>query len=95
MRGQENISYSNHAAGTIGPFTVYGGYYQFSAKATWGGGNVQLNQLGADGTTYVANGAAITADGVQYVYLPPGSVQFVITTATASYGKLVRIPISE
>jgi len=92
MRGTEAFNKSNVAAGTYSPFVVSGGYYQFFAKATWGGGNMQLNQLAPDGVTWVANGAAITADGFQYVYLPPGQVQVVVTTSTANYFSLCRIP---
>jgi hypothetical protein len=99
MRAVDGFSWSNVAAGTYpagaasNPGFLQGGYYQTAAIATWSTGNLQLQQLAADGSTWINVGAPITANGVQYNYLPPGRYQVVITTATASYGSLTRVPL--
>jgi hypothetical protein len=43
---------------------VKGGAYGLSVVATFGGGNVQLQLLGPDGSTWLNVGSAITANGV-------------------------------
>lgn len=105
MRSGEAYQQKNVAAGTYGPILIEGGTYQLAAKATWGGGNLALQQLLPDGTTYLALFgqpssatpntwvASLTADGVlTFSNLPPGTYQIVITTATASYVSLTRVP---
>lgn len=81
----------NQAAGTY-PFHLIGGLYALTATASWGGGNLALNILGPDGTTYVAVLPAITSNGFATLSLPKGAYQFVGTTATAIYAKIVSIP---
>ena len=92
MRAPEGFLFSNQAAGTLATMQVTGGYYQRSAHATWGGGNVALQQLLPDGATWLALGSALSADGVDYFYLPPGQYRFVITTSSAVYVALARVP---
>lgn len=96
MRATESKSYSNITADTS-PFWIYGGRYMLTAVATWGGGNVVLETIGPDGSTYlaVANLAddAVEANGSFYYDLPPGQYRFNLTTATGVYLKLTRVPL--
>lgn len=72
-----------------------GGYYMVKALATWGGGNLHLQTLLDDGATYidVGSGTDFTANGVAFVYLAPGIYQWTVTTATAVYCSVTRIPL--
>lgn len=69
-----------------------GGRGWFSAKATWGGGNVVLKYLLPDGATYAPAHTALTADGGVAFELPPCRVFVDVTTATAVYAQAARIP---
>lgn len=71
---------------------LLGGRYAFGVAATWGGGNVQLQVLMPDNSTYIAAGVALTANGTAVYDLPPGTYQVAITTATAVQFFLVRVP---
>ena len=106
MRSQESYRQSNVAAATFGPIILEGGCYQLSAKATWGGGNVILQQLMPDSATYVTLFgqpssatpntwvALLAADGVlTFPFLPPGTYQIVYATGTAGYFALTRVPL--
>ncbi len=81
---------------TSAAFYLLGGRYAFCVTATFGGGNIQLQILMPDGTTYIGASAAITtsagAAGTQIVDLPPGTYQIAITTATSVQYSLVRVP---
>ncbi len=105
MRSGDGFQVSNQAAATFGPFRLLGGRYQLSAKATWGGGNVILQQIMPDGTTAVTlfgqpSSATpntwvglLSADGVlTFLDLPPGSYQLVYATGTAGYFNLTMVP---
>lgn len=74
-------------------FRLLGGLYGIMVTATWGGGNLTLKGLCADGTTYVAVATAITADGYATAYLPAGTYKADITTATAMYLTIAPIPV--
>lgn len=93
--GTEGFSLTNVAAGTYTFTLQIGGLYQVSAHATWGGGNADLQIALPNGTTYLSMGSAtkFTADGFATIYLPQGSYQVVITTATASYWAIARIQL--
>lgn len=78
---------------TTATFQLLGGYYCLDAHGTWGGGSIQLNRLAADGSTWIAAGNPITADGAINYLLPPGRYQIAVTTATALYIQLGRIPV--
>lgn len=105
MRAPESFKVTNSGAGTYGPYPLDGGQYQLAAHATWGGGNLALQQLLPDGVTFLPlfgqpNSAApntwvasITADGILTFNLPPGTYQLVVTTATALYAALTRVPL--
>lgn len=80
-------------AATTAAFTLYGGVYVMDANATWGGGSVTLERLGADDTTYIAVATALSADGTSgAIALPPGTYKFVVVSATALYVSVTRIP---
>ena len=64
-----------------------GGRGVFTAVATWGGGNIALQYLGPDGSTWLAVGSALTANGLATFELPPGQIRAAVTTATASYAQ--------
>lgn len=81
---------SNAGAGTTS-FPLLGGHYGIVAMATWGGGNVQLNVLGGDGSTAIPVLPSFTANGYAYLELPPGQYTLVVTTATAAYVSVSRI----
>lgn len=69
-----------------------GGVYNFAAKATWGGGNVKLQQLMPDGSTYAdVASSTISADGSLNLTLAPGLYRQVVTTATAIYSRITRV----
>jgi hypothetical protein len=91
----------------IGQFNLpYGGQYAVGVSATFGGGNVELQILGPDGSTFISiyqffNNAGAEADliigkflanGMKVFYLPAGQYKFVVTTATAVYANVIRVP---
>lgn len=74
-----------------------GGRYVLSVHATFGGGNVQVQMLALDGTTWVTPmniaGSAnnLTGDGSQTMDLSPGTYRIHIVTATAVYAAVARV----
>lgn len=82
--------FTNSAAGTSSSFVLTGGLYQLSVTATFG--SLIMNQLGADGTTWVSVSLAQTSNGGQTLFLPPGTYQLVSTGGSAYYAKVTRIP---
>lgn len=88
--GGDGKFFSNLSA-TPTQFALLGGTYGVTATATWGGGNVVLNILSADGSTWVPAIIAIAANGFAVVNLPAGQYQLAITTATAVYMTISRI----
>lgn len=93
MSQTESFQISNQGAGTYGPYFLIGGRYQFDAVGTWGGGNIVLNQLGPDGSTYLSVSLPQTANGGQTIDIPGGTYQMVVTTATGVSAALTRIPL--
>jgi hypothetical protein len=91
MRATDSHSISN-ASASSDPFYVYGGHYQFTAVATWGGGTVKLQQLGPDGSTYLDTGLSLTANGIDQDILAPGTYKINVATATGVYANLTRVP---
>jgi hypothetical protein len=67
-----------------------------AAVATFGGGNVELQGLGPDGSTYLSLPTALklTANGMIASYLPPGQFRFTIATATAVYCSAAAVPLN-
>ena len=87
--------FSNISA-TTAPFTLDGGLYMVAVVATFGGGNVELQGLGPDGSTYLSLPTALklSANGMISGYCPPGQYKFVVTTATAVYASVAGIQLS-
>lgn len=83
-------SFSNISANTAA-FTLHGGQYGVTVTATFGGGNVTLQRLAADGATYVTCLTAFTAAGYATVNLPPGTYRFAVTTAAAVYVDITSV----
>lgn len=91
MRAPEAKRFSNISADTA-PFNLYGGTYRVTVVATFGGGNVGLQQLGPDGSTYLTNHTALTVNGASTVNVPPGMYKIVVVTATGVYVDIARCP---
>lgn len=84
---------ANAGAGNGTAYEWPGGKGMFMAEATWGGGNVKLQQQSANATWIdVAPSSTLSANGMVVLDLPPGQVRVVITTSTAVYSYLVGIP---
>jgi hypothetical protein len=71
---------------------LLGGEYSISVTATFGGGSVTLQMLSLDGSSLITVLPAITISGFGSIDLPPGQYQLTVTTATAVYAALSRIP---
>lgn len=84
----ETFSFNNISASTAA-FVLRGGNYGLTCHATWGGGNVALQRLSPDGSSYVTVITALTADGYGNANLPSGSYRLQVTTATAVYCDVV------
>jgi hypothetical protein len=63
-----------------------------TVSATFGVGNVQLQTLALDGSTWVSVGSSITAAGLTNYDLAPGQHRLGITTATAVYAAIAGVP---
>ena len=90
----ESVQFSNISA-TTAAFTLRGGAaYALTVHATFGGGNLQLQILAIDNTTWLNVGSTVTADGITtYSNLPPDQYRIVVTTATGVFAALTRIPV--
>jgi len=88
---QDSKQFLNIAA-TTAAFFLGGGKYGIDVSATFGGGSVKLQKLLADGVTYISCGADFTANGYATTDLSSGGYRFAVTTATAVYANLQRIP---
>lgn len=88
----ETHTYSDISASTAA-FTLRGGAYGVTVKATWGGGSVKLQRLAADGSTYVSvsSDTDFSADGFAVVNLPWGTYRLTVATATAIYADVTAI----
>jgi hypothetical protein len=86
----ENNVFSNISA-TTASFILRGGNYGMTVTATFGGGNVALQRLAPDGSTYVTVITAFTAAGYASANLPNGTYRVAVTTATAVYADVVSI----
>lgn len=116
MRAGESYLLSNAAAGTysISPNAnqagvLQGGLYEINWVCTIGGGNLAVQKLGPDGSTWIVvplaldTNAATVAPVVSLTasastakfWAEPGQYRIVITTSTANYVSVTRIPTSE
>lgn len=91
MWNKPEISTFSNISATPASFTLRGGNYGVTAKATWGGGSVTLQRLSPDGSTYVTVVTAFTADGYASANLPGGTYRLLVATATAIYVDVVSI----
>lgn len=94
MRAKLDSQFFSNISATTALFTLTGGKYAVDVHASFGGGNIHLQKLLPDGSTLLDVGSStnFTGDGTVAVDLGPGQYKFVITTATAVYAQIVRIP---
>lgn len=83
--GLNEIRRFSNISATPTAFTLRGGFYAVTVRATWGGGSVTLQRLAADATTYVTVVAAFTANSFVTVSLPRGTYRLLVATSTAIY----------
>jgi hypothetical protein len=77
-------------------FALRGGNYGVAVHAgAYGGGNIALQRLGDDGSTWLNVLAAFTADGIGNVSLPAGTYRFGVTTATGVYASVTGITTTQ
>lgn len=76
-----------------------GGIGKLLVSATFGGGKVDLQTLGPDGTTWIpvdayaqVSAVSLTANGTATFIAPRGKLRIAITTATAVYARIVACP---
>ncbi len=86
----DEIIWSNISA-TPTAFNLQGGQYAFTVMATWSAGSATLQRLAADGSTYITCMTAFTANGYNTAYLPKGTYQLTIATASAIYADITAI----
>lgn len=91
MRSADGIGFTNINA-TPDDFELAGGKYGIAVVATWGGGSVQLQKVGPDGSTLLPVMTAFTDDGYVTADIPRGTYQLTIATATGIYASVERIP---
>jgi hypothetical protein len=92
MSSVEAKKFSNINA-TTAAFTLQGGTYQIAVgPATFGGGNVVLQQLLLDGVTWVPVHTPLTAVGAVTADLPPGQFRVAISLATAVFATVASVP---
>jgi hypothetical protein len=89
------VAFSNISASTPA-FGLKGGYYFCACVATFGGGNVELQVLGPDQSTWLSAPTALkfTTAGTIAGYLPPGEYRFAIASATAVYCSVAGVPLN-
>lgn len=91
MTASEAVQFSNISA-TTALFQLRGGRYVISAAAT-GAGSMGLQVLLPDGSSLLAVHTAFAATtGLVVVDLAPGQYKFVISTFTAVFANICRIP---
>lgn len=80
-------------AATPANFALKGGTYMLLAHATWGGGNIEVQALGPDGSTWLsfATPMKLTADGTIIQQMPAGTYRLNVTTAIAIFAALAGI----
>ena len=92
MSGQAVIIANNAGVGAGTAQTWLGGQCVMTGKATWGGGNIVLQQMDAFGNWVPVSGGTLSADGcTALLSVPSGQIRVFVTTATAVYSSLVRI----
>lgn len=87
------VSLLSNAAATGSWVDWPGGTGHFTAEATWGGGTVGLEYMGANGTAIAPAGGSLSANGGFVFDLPPGKIRAAVATATAVYARADRVPV--
>lgn len=88
------ITLLSNASATGSAVKWPGGRGVFNVVATFSGGTVKLQYLGADGSTYVDYGAAttLTAAGSGVFELPAGTlIKANVATSTAVYASVAQV----
>ena len=89
MANTHIFSWKNISA-TPTPIKLGNGFYGLTVHAgTWGGGRVTLQRLAADGSTYATAFKAFSADSSATAYVPSGTYQLTLDTATDVSADLV------
>ncbi len=84
---------TNASATSDGTHQWPGGKGVYAVKATFGGGSVALQfRLPDHATWFTPTDGSLTADGGVVFELPPCLVRALVTTATAVYATMARIP---
>jgi hypothetical protein len=94
MRACDGYSWADISA-TPETFILVGGIYELSGVGTWSGGGIEVQMLGPNGSTYLSAPTPfkLTANGRIQAYCAPGTYQLTVTTATALYAAISRVPI--
>lgn len=88
----EAVSFSNIAATTVA-FQLKGGKYMLTVSGTFSSGNVAVQTLAGDGSTWLSIGTAATAAQVATFDLAPGQYRFAIASSvTAAYLVIASVP---
>jgi hypothetical protein len=91
MRARDSQAFTGISADTAN-FKLDGGLYAIDVvSAHFGLGAVELQKLGADGSSYVSVGTDFTANGYASAQLPAGLYKLAVTGVTA-YVAIARIP---
>lgn len=80
---------NSNATGAGAPWSAGRGLFSVVANFS-GGGSVQLQYMGPNGSTWLDVGAALTANGLQTFALPQGLIRAVVVTATAVFAAAER-----
>jgi hypothetical protein len=92
ITSDESIAFSNISA-TTAAFNLQGGTYSLVISALFGTGNVALQALAIDGSTFVAVGSGITTNSIVTFTLPPGQYRLQINgNTTVVFADLTRSP---
>lgn len=94
MRAGEALVNTFSAAGSTAAIYLDGGVYCLAAhSASWGGGNVTVDMLLPDGTTWFKSTVLVlSADGYVIGDLPPGQYRLTLATTTAANVAVTRVP---
>lgn len=101
----ESFQAADAAAGTFGPWSLLGGSYELALSCT-GTPACALEKLMPDGATWTAQfgrpntatpntyiASLVTEDKLTFDNLAPGKYRVVISTSTANFFTLTRVPL--
>ena len=85
------ITWANISA-TPTAFNLGGGLYAVTVMAgTWNSGSVTLSRLAADASTYVTCLTAFSTNGYATVYLPKGTYELIVASASGIYADITAV----